>query len=138
MARKAARRHPLIKSEGWLFYIFTWFVTKKLTLLALEHVGLPVVVLATQSCGSKRNKILHRFEMFSEYCFKQPYTEWTRISQTGPRPPLGAAKRLCGSHEQRSLLDNFAETFTSIAKPKCHVIEYSPIKLKFVVFIITS
>ena len=31
-----------------------------------------------------------------------------------------------------------AEAFTGIAKPKCHDIQYSPVKLKFVVFIITS
>ena len=54
-----------------------------------------------------------------------------------PSAPLGATERFSASHEQRPSLGSFAEAFTSIAKPKCHDIKYSPVKLKFVVFIIT-
>ena len=46
--------------------------------------------------------------------------------------------RFSGGHEQRPSFGIFAEAFASIAKSKCHDIRYSPVKLKPVVFIITS
>ena len=54
----------------------------------------------------------------------------------GPRPLL--RERFSGAHEQRPSLDSFAEAYISTAKPKCHNIKYSSVKLKFAVFIITS
>ena len=49
----------------------------------------------------------------------------SRVSQTGP-------SALLGGHEQMPLLGSFAKVFTSIAKPKCHDLKYSLVKLKFI------
>ena len=53
---------------------------------------------------------------------------------------LGSTGQLSWSHDLKPSLGSFAEAFTSIniAKHKCPDIKYSPAKLKFVVFIVTS
>ena len=51
--------------------------------------------------------------------------------------PLGVMEQFSMGHEQKPSLGSFAEAFPTIAKSKCHDIKYSPVKLKFVVFIIT-
>ena len=43
-----------------------------LTFTGFKECRLASGVLKTQSCGTKRNEILYRFEIFSKYCFKQP------------------------------------------------------------------
>ena len=54
----------------------------------------------------------------------------------GPQPSLEATEWFSGSRKQKPSLGSFAEAFTSILKPKSHNIEYLPVELKFVVFII--
>ena len=67
-----------------------------------------------------------------------PFIAQDQSSQTGLRTLLGAMERFLGGHEQRLSLGSFAEVFINIARPKCHDIKYSPVKLKFVVSIILS
>ena len=55
-----------------------------------------------------------------------------RVHQTGASVALwGPQSGSPGGHEQGPSLGSFAGAFTSIAKPKCHDIKHSPVKLKF-------
>ena len=63
--------------------------------------------------------------------------DYIQISQTGLSTPLGGHRAVLQRPRAKPSLGSFAEAFPNIAKFKCHDIKYSPVKLKFVVFIIT-
>ena len=68
---------------------------------------------------------------------EESLTKKDPLDQAFSNKAFGPPWKPRSGYEQRPSLGSFAEAFTSIAKPKCHDIKYSPGKLIFAVFITT-